>query len=177
MTVFGPELENLTNELFRLMYEDDGAGLAAPQAGVNYKLMVFNTSPTEDESEECVLANPVITSRSDETELDAEGCLSFPGVEAEIERSVSVTVEAQDVSGDAFQLTLDGFPARVFLHEYDHLEGKLFVDRMDYEELFSNKFPLETLERKYIAGVRAAGGDPSHVESVHSRLFPEEDSD
>ena len=111
---------------------DSGVGLAAPQVGVNVRLMVFN--PTGDAGkpeDEVVLVNPRVVSTGGGLEVGEEGCLSFPGIYGDVPRPARAKVRAQRLDGTTFQLVLEGFPARVFLHEYDHLQGVLFHDRME----------------------------------------------
>jgi peptide deformylase len=130
VTVFDDKLKDLAQQMFKIMYETDGCGLAAPQVGVNYRLMVYNESGRPDEGKEVVLVNPKISKYSNQKDFFEEGCLSFPEINAEVERPMGVKIEAQDIEGKKFKMTLEGFEARVFQHEYDHLDGVLFHDRM-----------------------------------------------
>ena len=127
-----PELEQLVADMFETSLFEEGVGLAAPQVGVNVRLMVFN--PTGDAGkpeEEVVLVNPRVVSTGGGLEVGEEGCLSFPGIYGDVPRPARAKVRAQRLDGTTFQLVLEGFPARVFLHEYDHLQGVLFHDRME----------------------------------------------
>ncbi|CAL6420692.1 unnamed protein product [Bathycoccus prasinos] len=130
VTVFDDNLKELSKEMFKIMYETVGCGLAAPQVGVNYRLMVYNEAGAPGEGKEVVLVNPKISKFSKQKDFFEEGCLSFPKIYAEVERPMGVKIEAQDVEGNKFKMTLEGFEARVFQHEYDHLDGVLFHDRM-----------------------------------------------
>eukprot|EP00471_Norrisiella_sphaerica_P005238 CAMPEP_0184489672 /NCGR_PEP_ID=MMETSP0113_2-20130426/16080_1 /TAXON_ID=91329 /ORGANISM="Norrisiella sphaerica, Strain BC52" /LENGTH=225 /DNA_ID=CAMNT_0026873227 /DNA_START=302 /DNA_END=979 /DNA_ORIENTATION=- len=148
---FGQPLQELANEMFEVMYEDDGCGLAAPQVGVNYRLMVFN--PTGDRKKpesQMVLANPTIVSLGEEEDWFREGCLSFPGIRGRVERPTKVRIQAQDVDGKDVDFELEGFTARVFQHEYDHLQGTLFHDRMPDTEIAEVHAKLVSLEDSFV---------------------------
>mmetsp|Transcript_75935 Transcript_75935/g.210834 ORF Transcript_75935/g.210834 Transcript_75935/m.210834 type:complete len:320 (+) Transcript_75935:52-1011(+) len=158
---FGPQLGQLADNLFSTMYSsDDGVGLAAPQCGVNLRLMVFNSLRTLDSQNregDTVFVNPRIASRSKERVEMWESCLSLPKIEAPVTRPVWVEIEAMDLEGKPFTRRLENLDARVFLHEYDHLEGKLFVDRVQEEHLEDIQQDLEDLRGQYIA---AGGQNP-----------------
>jgi peptide deformylase len=126
---FDEELERLVERMKSLMADAFGLGLAAPQVGILRRAFVFQV----DEDEVAALINPVIVGRSDETELDEEGCLSIQGVRVPVERNFSVTVEARDERGEEVRLELEALPARVAQHELDHLDGTLILDRTDEE--------------------------------------------
>ncbi|KAH9318827.1 hypothetical protein KI387_020596, partial [Taxus chinensis] len=119
---FDEKLQNLVDEMFDLMYRTDGVGLSAPQVGVNVQLMVFNPEGERGKGEEIVLVNPEIYKFSQKTEVFTEGCLSFPEICADVERPLSVKIEARDITGKKFMLKLKEFQARIFQHEYDHLQ-------------------------------------------------------
>lgn len=123
------ELLDLIEEMIPKMREADGVGLAAPQIGDNRRFFV-----AEFEEELLVVINPVITKRSDETDREEEGCLSLPKLHVEVDRAREITVEYYDENGDQYEIDLEGFPARVFQHEMDHLDGKLLVDYVDYSK-------------------------------------------
>ncbi len=128
--VFDQELADLSRAMFEVMYRTSGVGLAAPQVGVNRRLLVYNPEgePTQPEGE-AVLCNPKILWKAKEQESEEEGCLSFPEVNAKVLRPLAVSIEAQDLGGKTFTLNLDGWESRIFLHEFDHLDGILFIDR------------------------------------------------
>ncbi|MBY6064212.1 peptide deformylase [Pseudidiomarina sediminum] len=111
--------------MFETMYESNGVGLAATQVDVHQRLFVADCS--EDQNEPLVFINPEITEK-DGLFTNEEGCLSFPGVYAKVERAGKVTVQAQDRNGETFSLTAEGLLAICIQHEIDHLNGKLFVD-------------------------------------------------
>ncbi|GAB4813678.1 hypothetical protein N2152v2_000724 [Parachlorella kessleri] len=149
--VFDDSLRRLTEEMFELMYQDDGVGLAAPQVGVNLRLMVFNeTGDPTRKDKELVLANPVVVQMGGGKEVSEEGCLSFPQIYADIVRPVKVKVRAQNVTGKKILMQLMDFPARIFQHEFDHLQGTLFHDRMDPKVLDSVRGELVALEEAYL---------------------------
>ncbi|GLJ21638.1 hypothetical protein SUGI_0402900 [Cryptomeria japonica] len=146
---FDEKLEKLVNEMFDLMYKTDGVGLSAPQVGVNVQLMVFNPAGERGKGEEIVLINPEIYKFSSKTEVFTEGCLSFPEIYADVGRPLSVKIEAQKLTGKKFTLKLKEFHARIFQHEYDHLQGVLFFERMRPEILETIQPDLQALELKY----------------------------
>jgi peptide deformylase len=122
---FDDDLRRLVERMSDLMKEANGVGLAATQVGVLRRLFVF--SP-EDERV-LALVNPEIVRRADELETDDEGCLSLQGVAVPVERPVSVRIEGRDERGKQVRYDLDGMAARIAQHEFDHLEGKLVLDR------------------------------------------------
>jgi peptide deformylase len=125
---FDGELARLAERMVELMHEAEGIGLAATQVGVLRRLFVFN-----DDGEDRVMVNPVITRRDGDAEVDDEGCLSLGSVRVPVERAVAVTISASDESGGDVTLELEGLSARVVQHELDHLDGTLIIDRTDPE--------------------------------------------
>ncbi|MGB9615350.1 MAG: peptide deformylase, partial [Fervidobacterium sp.] len=114
-------------EEFKLtMYQEDGVGLAAPQVGLSLRFFGM-----DDGSEFKMVVNPEILERSEEKELGEEGCLSIPGVFADVERHRWIKVRYQDEHGVYHEELLEGYSARIFQHEYDHLDGVLFIDHLD----------------------------------------------
>ncbi|KAG2496147.1 hypothetical protein HYH03_005749 [Edaphochlamys debaryana] len=150
--VFDDSLSKLAKEMIEVMYQDDGVGLAAPQVGVNVRLMVFNPEGKGRPGNESVLVNPEIVEQTGGKELDEEGCLSFPRIYGDVERSRNVVVKAQDAKGNPIKLTLtDPWIARIFQHEYDHLQGVLFHDRMKSTVLETVRPSLVALEEEFLA--------------------------
>ncbi len=122
--------------LLALMMDKSGVGLAAPQLGFSLQLIIIASRPTARYPqaplmEPVVMVNPVYTVLDRTLEKDWEGCLSVPGVRALVPRYRSINVEYQDINGDACKMDLQGFPARVFQHEYDHLQGLVYLDRVE----------------------------------------------
>lgn len=116
--------------MFELMYAARGVGLAANQVGLPFRFFVANFSGEKDEKEhEFVFINPQITNRKG-SEVDEEGCLSLPGLYADVRRADEVVIEAYDLEGLGYQLTLTDLPARIVQHELDHLDGVMFIDRV-----------------------------------------------
>jgi peptide deformylase len=149
ITAFDQDLADLADRMMEAMYEEGGVGLAAPQVGIEQKLLVLNPSGSKDDrSGERALCNPKIV-RKKKWEYGEEGCLSFPGIQAEVERSVEITVAYQDLQGEEQQLKCDGWLARIVQHEIDHLEGVFFVDRLTATEKLRVKQQLLQLEHDY----------------------------
>lgn len=151
VTEFGPALRDLAGRMMEAMYEEGGVGLAAPQVGIEQKLLVLNPSgDKKDRSGELVICNPRIV-RKKGREYGEEGCLSFPGIHAEVERWVDITVAYQDLEGQEQTLKCDTWLARIVQHELDHLEGVVFTDRLTPAEKLRVKSQLEQLEQDYRA--------------------------
>lgn len=129
VTTFDAGLRELADEMLETMHEAPGVGLAAPQVGMPIRMFVYD----DQDGESGALCNPVITERSVETEFGEEGCLSIPGLYMEVERHVWITLTAQTLDGTQVERTADGFLARIFQHEIDHLDGILFIDRLPDE--------------------------------------------
>jgi len=140
------DLRRLVERMTSLMHEAQGVGLAATQVGVLRRLFVF-----VDDGEDRVLVNPVITKRSKATATDDEGCLSLPGVLVPVERSLQVTIEGSDVSGEPLRFELEEPTARIVQHELDHLDGMLVIDRTDDE---SRRSALARLRPQPVLGAR-----------------------
>lgn len=118
-------IRSVIDDMFETMYEEQGVGLAATQVDVHRRLFVADCS--EDQNEPLVFINPEITEAEGHFKND-EGCLSFPGVYAKVERAEKITVTALDKNGERFSRTAEGLLAICIQHEIDHLDGKLFVD-------------------------------------------------
>jgi len=130
VTKFDSGLRVLVNAMFETLDEADGVGLAAPQIGVSSRLFVINIRNVEKRA----FVNPQIIETSIETTSAEEGCLSIPGVWHDVERPSKVTVQAQDIEGKAFVVKAEGLLARAIQHENDHLNGMLFINRLDEVE-------------------------------------------
>ncbi len=129
VTVFDDELEKLVEDMFESMYAAHGVGLAAPQIGISKHLAVIDVTFKEDPSAKLVLANPQII-HTEGRQRGNEGCLSIPEFREEVTRAKKVTVRAQDVTGRWFEKTGEDLLARAFLHETDHLNGKLYISHI-----------------------------------------------
>jgi peptide deformylase len=129
VTVFDDELRKLVEDMFESMYEAHGVGLAAPQIGISKHLAVIDVTFKKDPNAKLVLVNPEII-RTEGKQTEQEGCLSLPEFREKVTRSNRVTVRAQDVEGKFFEKTGEGLLARAFLHETDHLNGKLFISHV-----------------------------------------------
>ncbi len=123
------ELVQIVREMFRLMYANNGIGLAANQVDLPLRLFIVNLSAKPDEGEEFVFINPVLSKPKGNEEFE-EGCLSFPELYGPVTRPKQITVQAYNLRGEEIRMNLDGMLARVIQHEYDHLDGTVFVDRM-----------------------------------------------
>ena len=130
VTKFDNALKILVDAMFETMAEADGVGLAAPQVGVNSRLFVIHIQGQEKRA----YINPQIIETSIETDTAEEGCLSIPGVWHDVQRPARVTIQAQDTEGKVFTVKAEGLLARAIQHENDHLNGVLFIDRLDDEE-------------------------------------------
>ena len=125
---FDDELHKVSERMTALMHDAEGVGLAATQVGILRRFFVCTL-----DGEDRLFVNPVVTPLGQDTESDAEGCLSLGSVRVSVERPSKVKLEAQDVEGAPVALELEGYPARVVQHEVDHLDGKLILDRTDAE--------------------------------------------
>jgi peptide deformylase len=127
-------IAKLAKEMFLVMYAAEGVGLAAPQVGVNKRLMVYNESGDKKKwLDEIVMVNPRIIEFSDAKEVAGEACLSFPGMNGEVERSKWIKVEALNLKGKKIKKKFKDWEARIFQHEYDHLDGLVYIDRLTEE--------------------------------------------
>ncbi len=162
------ELCDMVAQMFELMYEHEGVGLAANQVDLPYRLFVTNPSgDRENRTAEQVFINPVLRAGKGQTEAE-EGCLSIPGVLGPVVRQEKITVEAYDLTGEAFCNEVEGLFARVVQHEVDHLDGKLFIDRLAPGQMAELREALEEFEIDY-RSKRECGEMPSD-EAVAQRL-------
>lgn len=121
-----PEFQRFCDDLLETMYDEDGAGLAAPQVHVSERVVVFEL---EEEEGPMFLVNPVVTPIGERRSAGYEGCLSVPGMRGRVERPHAVRVEALTRDGDVLTFEAYGWAARVVQHECDHLDGVLYVDK------------------------------------------------
>jgi peptide deformylase len=123
------ELKAIVGRMFDLMYAAKGIGLAANQVNLPLQLFVLNLAGSREEGEELVFINPVISSHKGICEAE-EGCLSLPGINARVVRPEHVRITAYDLASNPIDLNVDGLFARAVQHEFDHLQGVLFIDRV-----------------------------------------------
>jgi peptide deformylase len=144
VTEFDDKLQQLIDDMIETMREAPGVGLAAPQVGLPLRLAVIETLPDYDDAGEeiegsrdlYVIANPEVIWTSRREVAGVEGCLSIPGYLGEVFRPETVRIKAQDRHGRSFKLRLHDWDARIFLHEIDHLQGVLYIDRLIAKENF-----------------------------------------
>lgn len=132
--IFDKDFQELVDNMLETMRHAPGVGLAAPQVGESIQLVVVEFGDEEDETvpkKVTVLVNPEIVKTSDKVVTDIEACLSVPDLAGEVERFEKITVKAQDRFGQHRKLTVNGWLARIFQHEIDHLNGVLYIDRAD----------------------------------------------
>jgi peptide deformylase len=142
------ELRRIVGEMRRVMFELRGVGLAAPQVGIARRLMLV--CPSGEPGDEEVVINPEILDAEGQ-EIGEEGCLSFPGLYGMVPRARTIRVRYRDLDFREREMVLTGFVARVFLHEFDHLDGRVFVDRMTPESRAKIETGLADLKQQYAA--------------------------
>lgn len=140
-----PDIKQLIDDMFETMYQSDGIGLAAPQIGLSIRLIVIDASPLEEDDPALkgfkkVFINAKIVERSGEKVLFKEGCLSIPNLREEVEREDRIRIQYLDENFIPHDEVFEGVSSRIIQHEYDHLEGVLFTDR------------LSVLRRKLLGG-------------------------
>lgn len=140
------ELRSVVAEMFELMYAHNGVGLAANQVDLPYRLFVVNIEGKPEAKEtEHVFINPVLSRGRGQVE-DEEGCLSIPGVYAPVTRNETIRVQAYDLAGNEIEADAEELMARVLQHETDHLDGRLFIDRLGPTQLAAVHDKLEEFE-------------------------------
>ncbi|MDA0839507.1 MAG: peptide deformylase [Planctomycetota bacterium] len=146
------EVLRLIEDMVETMYAERGVGLAAPQIGVNRRVIVVHAHQAEDDPRSRLLGivNPEIVERGQSSEFDEEGCLSIPGIRGDVLRHTEIVIEALDHEGDEIRLKLNEFEARVFQHEMDHLDGILFTDHLDglTREVLLRQYEVQQAEEK-----------------------------
>ena len=147
VTVFDDRLKALAAKMFELMREQKGVGLAAPQVGENIRLFIVN--PTGEANDDRIYANPMLSEPAGAEEEGEEGCLSLPDINGKIMRTKSMRIDAQDLEGKPFTDTQSGYLARIWQHEFDHLNGTLIIDRMGALAKMAAKKRLKELEEIY----------------------------
>ncbi|MEN9208575.1 MAG: peptide deformylase [Gloeomargarita sp. GMQP_bins_120] len=152
VTQVNQELRDLAVQMLQTMYSREGIGLAAPQVGILKQVIVVDTEPDNAATPPLVLVNPVIEAQSVELVTGEEGCLSIPGVFLPVKRPAQVTVSYKDEWGKLHRREFRDLLARVVLHEMDHLQGVMFVDRVENplalaRELSKHRFSLADVRR------------------------------
>jgi peptide deformylase len=162
------ELRTIVAEMFELMYQHEGVGLAANQVNLPYRLFVTNVEGDSKIKEaECVFINPVLSKGRGQVE-DEEGCLSIPDLRAPVVRKESIHVQAYDLTGNEVEADVTGFTARVLQHEADHLEGTLFIDRLGPAQAAAMKDKLYEFELNFQS--RRETGEMPNDEAIAARL-------
>lgn len=147
VATFDAALAATAQEMLATMYASKGVGLAAPQVGLEIELLVLNpTGDPADRTDELIMVNPEILAQKGK-EFGEEGCLSFPGLYADVERSIRIEARYQDLQGQVHETRFEDFIARIIQHEVDHLRGVLFVDRLSSVEKLRVKTRLADWER------------------------------
>jgi peptide deformylase len=137
------------DEMFDLMYQAGGIGLAGNQVALPWRILVMNLDHEgKDPAQQEVFLNPRIVAKRGSAE-DDEGCLSFPGLYAKIRRAKEVTVEAFDLAGRPIKRVARGLEARAWQHEMEHLEGKVFIDRFSELALLAHRQEIATFEKRF----------------------------
>ncbi len=155
-------LKDIAAEMLDLMYEAEGVGLAANQVDLPLRIFVANPSGTRGDGEELVLLNPELQSPKG-SETSQEGCLSLPGMYGLVKRPRTIRLSAYDLAGNAIERDVDGFLARVLMHENDHLDGVLFFDRMSVEAIRDFDTAIDELVTDFRSR-QSAGAIPSDEE-------------
>ena len=130
-----PQLSTLIDNMFQTMYHAEGVGLAAPQIGLPIRLLVIDLAPFKEDDPELgafkvVMINATILERSEEEVIGEEGCLSIPGIHENVSRAQRIKIQYMDADFKEHIEEFEGYKARVVQHEYDHLEGNLFTDKV-----------------------------------------------
>lgn len=154
ITEITDDIRKLVDDMIETMYANDGAGLAAPQVGRSIRLFILCHYTEESDgswslSKPKVYINPKLSSPSEEMVEDAEGCLSIPGMRAKVLRPYKITVEATDLEGNTFYEEVEGYNARGRMHENDHINGVLYVDRVDAATKKKIEPFLKQMKKKY----------------------------
>ena len=161
------EIHAIVRRMFELMYQHNGIGLAANQVDLPYRLFVLNLKGKQGEGEERVFINPMLSAPKGLAEAE-EGCLSLPELYADVKRAEKITLSAFDLEGQPLRLELDGLFARAAQHELDHLDGKLFIDRLSTTGELAVRDPLRRFEEDFAA--RRAHGEIPNDAQIAARL-------
>jgi peptide deformylase len=141
--IFNKEIKKLGQKMKNFLKQDNlGVGLASPQIGQNLQIIVAKLK----ENQIKIILNPKITNLSSEKTIEEEGCLSLPGVWGDVERFKKIKLDFQNLNGEKESLILEDFPARIIQHEYDHLQGILFLDKIKGKYRLSEKTVTDNLD-------------------------------
>ncbi|MCB9922884.1 MAG: peptide deformylase [Planctomycetaceae bacterium] len=160
-------LREIVREMFKLMYEARGVGLAANQVDLPIRLFIANLEADPEKGEEMVFINPVV-SMPKGTEENEEGCLSLPGLYGNVVRPKKVRINAYNLQGEEINTDVDGLFSRVVQHETDHLDGVLFIDRMTESAKVEIEGELDVFETEFNSR-RETGGIPDN-DAIAARL-------
>lgn len=144
--VFDDALKKLADRMLILMREARGVGLAAPQVGLNIRLFVMNATGKPEDNR--IYVNSVLSEAAGDDEAE-EGCLSLPGINLQVVRARSMRIQAQDLAGNAIDETADGYIARIWQHETDHLNGVLLLDRMGPLAKMTHRKAIREMEENW----------------------------
>jgi peptide deformylase len=162
------DLRKMVAQMFDLMYEHEGVGLAANQVDLPYRLFIANPEGKPDAKEtEGVFINPVLSGGRG-LEEDEEGCLSIPGIRAPVTRNATIKIEAYDLDGNEVRLEANGLLARIFQHETDHLDGTLFIDRLGPAQSAEIRDQLEEFEFAFQSRVET--GEIPNADAMASKI-------
>jgi peptide deformylase len=172
VTEINSELRKAISEMFELMYAAKGIGLASNQVAIPRQFFILNlTGDAAEKDEEVVFINPVILNRKSSCEGE-EGCLSFPGLYGPVKRAGEVLIEAFDLDGNCFEMTLsakeDDLAVRAVQHESDHLDGMLFIDRMTDRARKDRQVEIDQFEQDFLA--RQAAGEIESMDVLKRKL-------
>ena len=146
--VIGREIEELVNDMQSTMYAHEGVGLAATQIGVDQRVIVIDLSAGREPGHFMALINPEVTSSSKEMECDEEGCLSVAGVREQVSRAKRIKLRAFDTQSKVVTIEAEDMLARAIQHELDHLDGRLFLDRLPFFKRFFARSRAKSNARK-----------------------------
>ncbi len=162
------QLKELVEQMFEIMYQARGVGLAANQVDLPIRLFIANPSGVKEEGPELVFINPVINNAKGAVEAE-EGCLSLPGINADVKRNKSLRVNAYDLSGNEINAEVQGFLGRIVQHEIDHLDGVLFIDRLSDEMRKPISEQIQVLEAAFEN--RQKSGTVAQNEALHAQVL------
>lgn len=146
VTVFDDDFKDLIKKMYKVMIKNKGIGLAAPQVGISKRFFIVDIEQKKDSM--IMVANPEVIYSSEDQEAMEEGCLSVPGIWANVTRAHSIVMKGKNINGEDIQITAEGLFARALLHEKDHLDGILFVDKIDDKDKAKISSDLEKLENR-----------------------------